>query len=236
MDILHILGPPVVAQGVGTVVQDALGLAGGAGGEIQQDRVFGGGGDASEDPRLLVHVAQQVQIPAAAAQGEADGHPGLFRRSQDAPIGPVLSAGDHALGLGLGHAVEEVLFRQQIGAGCQDQAQLVGGQGHDPPAPVGAQGREDHVAPLEAVAAEEVRHAIAHHGQVFQGQLEFCAPVVAPEHGQAPWLGGGHGVDDVIGVIKVVFVVVVPVRHLAVGAEGLLDITGVEGFHGRAPF
>ena len=78
----------------------------------------------------------------------------------------------------------------------------MGRQGHDPVAPMGAQGGHHHVPFLQAVAAQEVGRLVAEGFQVAEGQALLLPPVVPPEHGQA--VGSrSPGVDDVVTVVEV---------------------------------
>ena len=237
MDVLHVPGPPVVGQGEGVVMEDPLGQPRGARGEVEQEGVGGQGGHPVQGVRLLGQGGQKIQETVfPRAQGEPEGDLGLLCGGPDVLRRRPLPAGDNAADLRLLHPVAEVLRGEAVVHRGQEQAQLVGRQGHDPVAPMGAQGGHHHVPFLQAVAAQEVGRLVAEGFQVPEGQALFLPPVVPPEHGQAVGVQVPQGVDDVVTVVEVLFVLVGPLGDLAGLVHGLPDKAGIEFCHVGSPY
>ena len=101
---------------------------------------------------------------------------------------------------------------------------------------MGAQGGHHHVPFLQAVAAQEVGRLVAEGFQVPEGQALFLPPVVPPEHGQAVGVQVPQGVDDVVTVVEVLFVLVGPLGDLAGLVHSLPDKAGIEFCHVGSPY
>src|SRR5699024_4870631 len=142
-----------VAGGVrGVRVLDELGLAGGAGGEVQQQGVVGVRGVAGFEVGGGVHRAGQIDpaLGRAARRGRADGDALVVAGDGGETVGR-LGGGDDVLGTASGDPVPQVALGEQRRGGDDHGAEL-DHRGHDVPQfDLVGEHQQDPVARADAV-------------------------------------------------------------------------------------
>ena len=233
---LPLLGREDVGQGVGEVVDDALGLARGAGGEVEDHGVRGQGGLAFQGVLCLFHGLGQVgkarhRLPDGpqAAISPCLGHGGSH------PLGHVaLGGADNGPHRGAGEPVGQVLLGEHVGHGNENGPELMQGHRHKPVFIVALERHHHIVSPADPCPAEHLGRLIAPALQVAKGKTRLAALPVAPD--QRLLLGGlgRHHVHHIITKVKVLRVVQLKPGQPTLFVKGL----PAEGFikmHGSLP-
>ena len=162
LGLLPILGRDNVGQRIGEIVDDALGIAGCAGGEIQQHGIRGGGLLPRQRLIRSFHLCGQIPEPRhILLDGPADAvGAGLLHSGAQLLRHTVLGGADHGVHPGHPKPVDIVADRQHMGGRKHRDAQLVQGHHGEPILIVPLQHQHHAHAPPEARSAEHVGHAV----------------------------------------------------------------------------
>ena len=207
LDVLPVFGGDDVADGVGAVVLDHLGPAGGAGGDVDEHGVAVARGrlGAREDGFLGGAEGAEVEGPLRGVradggpvlEGGAGGEGGADVLDDDGVVG-----GDEHLGVGGFAAVDDVLARQQEGGRDGDGAELVEGDEGEPDVGPLLEDQHHDVALADAQAGEGAGGLVGAVADVAEGEGLDVARVVEVHEGALAGVFGGPGVDDVVGEVE----------------------------------
>ena len=127
VDVVPVFGGDDVGDGVGEVVADHLRVPGGAGGEIEQHRVVGAGGNPLGEGSGLGQHPVKVQPSFPLAPDDKPGpDAGIgFHRLFDVGGGLVLGAGDDGRNAGALKPVDVVFGGQQVGCRNRNRPDFV---------------------------------------------------------------------------------------------------------------
>ncbi len=189
--------------GVGMLHQ--LGLGGGTGGEIQQQRI-------GCQRHALCDVAGAgagrlgVTVPAAGRGrpgADADRHPGPVPRDLGEP-GGVAVLGDHVPDVAAGHPVGQVLRAEQGAGRDDDHAELHRGQDDLPQRRDVAQHQQQPVTPPGAEAAQPVGHLVGARGHLAVADPGGRVPVGHDAQRVAVRVLGRDHVEPVQGPVELI--------------------------------
>src|SRR5699024_6477418 len=140
----------------GVRVLDELGLAGGSGGEVQQQGVVGVGGVARLEVGGGVHRGREIR---PTVRGAADGDALVVTLDAGEAVGE-LGAGDDVPDAAPGDPVPQVALGEQRRGGDDHGAELDHREHDVPQFDLVGEHQQDPVARADAVVAEEVRGAV----------------------------------------------------------------------------
>ena len=206
VDVVPVAGGDDVRHRVGVVVDDHLGHARRAGGEVEEQRVVPGGLDPLEVPVVLFEL---LRIGEPALPPAADDKLGVDPVILPARLVDILGdvalaradAGGDASRL---EAVNEVVGGQQVGGGHADRAELVEREDGEPELIVPFQHQQDHVALFDAVVGEHLGAFVGIELHLAEGEHPLLPRHVAPDHGAAVRLEAGDLVHHVVGKVEVI--------------------------------
>ncbi len=170
-------GRQVAGRVRGVRVLDELGLAGGARGEVQQQRVVGVSGVGRLEVGGGVHRGGEV---GPALRGAAHGDALVVAGDGGETLGQLV-AGDHVLDAAARDAVPQVALREQGGGRDDHRTELDHGQHHVPQLDLVGEHEQDPVARLHAALAQPVGRAVGadpHLVERVLGLGGLAAPVV----------------------------------------------------------
>ncbi len=191
-----------VTDGVRHVgVLDQLGAGGGAGGEVQHQRVVGGGGAVrGEGVGGAVHVL--VGTPAGGRRAAAHGDARVVA-GHVVELAGVLGARDHVPDPAAVDAVAQVGGAEQGGGRDDDRAQLHRGERGLPQLHLVAEHHEDAVLGAHAPLAQAVGHAVGAGGHLGEGDLDLAAVLLDDVQGGAV-VAVGDDVEPVQRPVEVI--------------------------------
>ncbi|MCY1347415.1 hypothetical protein D9M69_335220 [compost metagenome] len=173
-------------------VQHQLGLGGGAGGEVEQQRI-GGQGDAV---RLeFAGAGEGVGVVDPARHRLPDADTGVVAR-QAVELRGIGAAGDDVADPAAVEAVAQVFGGEQGGGGDDHRADLERAQHDLPERHFVAEHQQDALAALHAELAQVVGDAVGAAGQVLEA-VALLAALVADDPERRGIVARGHGVEVV---------------------------------------
>ncbi|MNQ49378.1 hypothetical protein D3C85_632880 [compost metagenome] len=204
-------------------VQHQLGLGGGAGGEVEQQRVAGQGGAIRLE---LAGEVEGIAMVDPARHRLADADAGVVAGQAVELLG-IGAAGDDVADPSAVEAVAQVFGGEQGGGGDDHGANLEGGQHDLPERHFVAEHQQDPLAALHAQLAQVVGDAVGTAGQVAKA-VALLAALLAdyPERGGIVVLG--HVVEVVQRPVELLELRPAEVTHGGgvVGAVGQQEVAG----------
>ena len=232
-DILPVLGSENVAQGIGVVVHDGLGLAGGAGGEVEEHGLCSQGFHPVKVRRSGLDLGVEIHIAGHLAADEEFFHAGGITFIELLGAVAVVGGDHHGLHVHGLDAVVNVGSHEGMGRGDGHGAQLVERHDDVPVLIVSLEHEHHMVALADAVGAEDVGRLVAEPGHLGKGEEPLPLLLVAPDHANLLRLLLGQGVHHVIAEVEVFRRLDGKFREYAVFVVCLFDKLLIE-FHGAS--